>query len=201
MTRARERLLMAANWHVDCRLVAELPEDSVVGIRFITYAISCAVALAAVLFTGWYAYADMTLKHQIEDAEQRLEDDRWDVIEIRRLQKFYEIESKKIESAYSEVRSPILMTEFISKLGRSLPDRMIVDSIEFADNKFVVHGRLRESSERASILLGEFLDKMRNDPDVGPRSSSINVTGLDRSIDDDQTMSYTITIRLKPRDQ
>jgi len=200
MTRARERLMMAPHWHVDCRLVAELPEDSVVGIRFITYAISCALALASVLFTGWYAYADLTVRHQIEDAEQRLEDDRWEVIEIRRLQRFYEIESKKVESAYSEMKNPILMSEFISKLGHSLPERMIVDSIDFADNKFIVRGRLRESSERASIQLGEFLDKMRGDPEVGPRFSSINVTGLDRSIEDDQVMSYAITMRLKPRE-
>ncbi len=192
--------MMAPHWHVDCRLVAELPEDSVVGIRFITYAISCALALASVLFTGWYAYADLTVRHQIEDAEQRLEDDRWEVIEIRRLQRFYEIESKKVESAYSEMKNPILMSEFISKLGHSLPERMIVDSIDFADNKFIVRGRLRESSERASIQLGEFLDKMRGDPEVGPRFSSINVTGLDRSIEDDQVMSYAITMRLKPRE-
>ncbi len=200
MSRARERLFMAPNWHVDCRLVGELPEDSVVGIRFITYAVSCAVALASVLFTGWYAYADLTVRHQIEDAEQRLEDDRWEVIEIRRLQRFYEIESKKIENAYSEMRNPILISGFISKLGHSLPDRMVVDTIEYSDNRFVVHGRLKESSERSSILLGEFLEKLRGDPDVGPRFISINVTGLDRSIEDDQMMSYAITLRLKPRD-
>ena len=44
MSRAKERLFLAPNWHVDCRLIAELPEDSVVGMRFITYAISCAIA-------------------------------------------------------------------------------------------------------------------------------------------------------------
>src|SRR5580704_19073910 len=91
---ARDRLFLSPHWHVDCRLVAELPEDSVVGIRFITYAISSAIALAVVLFTGWYVYSDLSLRHQIEDATLRLEDDRWEVIEITRLQRFYEIESK-----------------------------------------------------------------------------------------------------------
>jgi hypothetical protein len=199
MSRAKERLFLSPNWHVDCRLVAELPEDSVVGMRFITYAVSCAVALAAVLFTGWYAYADLTVRRQIEDAEQRLEDDRWEVIEIRRLQRFYEIESKKIESAYSEIRNPTLFTSFISEFGKSLPDRMVVDSIEFADGKFIVRGRLREASERASLLLGDYLDKLRANPDVGPHFSSINVTGLDRSTEDEQIMTYTITLHLKPK--
>src|SRR5580704_3859239 len=141
---ARDRLFLSPHWHVDCRLVAELPEDSVVGIRFITYAVSCAVALAAVLFTGWYAYADLSLRRQIEDASLRLEDDHWEVVEIRRLQHFYENASKQIESAYSEMKNPILISGFMSSLGRILPDRMVVDGIQYGDGKILVRGRLRE---------------------------------------------------------
>ncbi|HEY4990340.1 MAG TPA: hypothetical protein VII09_11060 [Opitutaceae bacterium] len=201
MSRARDRLFLTPNWHIDCRLVAELPEDSVVGIRFITYAVSCAIALAVVLFTGWYVYADLSLRHQIDDAAQRLEDDRWEVIEIRRLQRFYEIESKKIESAYSEMRNPILLSGFTNELGRTLPERMVIDSIDFGDGRILIRGRLRESSERASILLGKYLEQLRSDPEVGPYFTTINVTGLDRSTEDDQMMSYTLTLHLKARTQ
>jgi len=199
MASPRDRLFLTPHWHVDCRLVAELPEDSVVGIRFITYAVSCAIALGAVLATGWFIYADLSLKRQIADADQRLEDDRWEVIEIRRLQRFYEAETKKIESAYSEIRNPIFISGLISELGHTLPDKMIVDTIEYADGRILIRGRLRETSEHASILLGGYLDKLRADPEVGPQYSTINVTGLDRSLEDDQTMNYTITMHLKPR--
>ena len=199
MARPRDRLFLTPHWHVDCRLVAELPEDSVVGIRFITYAVSCAIALAAVLVTGWFIYADLSLKKQIADADQRLEDDRWEVIEIRRLQRFYEVETKKIESAYSEIKNPIFISGLVSELGHTLPDKMIVDTIEIADGRTLIRGRLRETSEHASIQLGNYLDKLRADPEVGPHYSSINVTGLDRSLEDDQTMNYTITMHQKPR--
>jgi hypothetical protein len=196
---ARDRLFLSPHWHVDCRLVAELPEDSVVGVRFMTYAVSCAVALAAVLFTGWYVYSDLNLRHQIDDAAQRLEDDRWEVIEIRRLQHFYEIESKKIESAYTEMKNPILISGFLRELGRTLPDRMAIDTIEYGDGRILIRGRLRESSEAASILLGKYLDSLRKDPDVGPHFTSINVTDLDRSTEDEQMMIYALTLRLKAR--
>ena len=135
---------------MDCRLVVELPEDSVVGVRFMTYAITSAIALAAMLFTGWLAYKDLSLRHMIADAEQREEEDHWDVAEIRRLQRFYEIETKKIEGAYSEMRNPMLISGFVSELGRTLPDRMLVDSIEWADDRVTLRGGLRESSARAS---------------------------------------------------
>jgi hypothetical protein len=196
---ARDRLFLSPPWHVDGRLVAELPEDSVVGIRFITYAVSCGLALAAVLFTGWLGYADLSLRRQIEDASLRLEDDHWEVVEIRRLQHFYENASKQIESAYSEMKNPILISGFLAELGHLLPDRMVVDQVEFGDGRILVRGRLRESSEQASILLGKFLEKLRSAPDVGPHYTSINVTDLDRSTDDDQIMVYTLTLHLKAR--
>lgn len=199
MNGPRDRLFLAPHWHVDCRLVAELPEDSVVGVRFITYAVSCAIALAAVLFTGWYAYSDFSLRQQIEDANRRLEGDYWDVAEITRLQRFYEIEAKKIESAYSEIKNPIFVSGFISAIGRSLPDRMLVDSIDFGDGRAVVRGRLREDPGLASQLVGRYVDKLRSNPAIGPHFTSINITGLDRSPDDEQMMSYEITFRVKPR--
>ncbi len=112
-----DRLFLTPNWHVDCRLVAELPEDTVVGLRFMAFAVSSAFALAALLFTGWIVYTDLSLRKMIEDGQQRVEGDRWDVIEIKRLQHFYESESKKIESAYTEMKNPILISGFISELG------------------------------------------------------------------------------------
>lgn len=201
MTRGRDRLFLAPNWHVDCRLVAELPEDSVVGVRFITYAISCAIAFAAVLFTGWYAYADFSLRQQIYDWNQRLESDHWDVVEILRLQRFYEIEAKKIESAYREIRSPFLLSQFLSDLGRTIPDRMLIDSVDYGDAKTVIRGRLREAPDLASRLVGSYVNKLRTDPAIGPYFSSITITGLDRSGEDEQMMNYEITFRLKPRTQ
>ena len=199
MTRSRDRLFIAPNWHIDCRLVAELPEDSVVGVRFITYAVSCAIALAALLFTGWYGYADFTLRQQIDDGNHALEDNYWDVAEIRRLQRFYEIEAKKIESSYAEIKNPIYVSGFISDLGRTMPERMIIDSIEYGDGKIVIRGRFHESAERASQIIGAYVDQLRKDPDIGSYFTSINIVGLDRSSEDEQMMNYELLLHLKPR--
>jgi len=194
-----DRLFVTPHWHVDCRLVVELPEDSVVGVRFMSYTITSAVALSAVLFTGWLGYKDLSLRHMIADAEQREEQDHWDVAEIRRLQRFYEAETRKIEGAYAEMRNPMLISGFISELGRTLPERMLVDSIEWNETKVTLRGGLRESSARASMLLGNYVEQLRADPEVGPHFTSITLTGLNRSADDDQLMGYEITFRPKPR--
>jgi hypothetical protein len=199
MSSARERLFLAPNWHVDCRLVAELPEDSVVGMRFVTYAVPSAIALGALLFTGWYAYADLNLRQQIDEAHRAMDDTFWDVAEVRRLQRFYEIEAKKIENAYAEMKTPILLSGFISDLGRTMPDRMIVDAIEYADARIIIHGRLHENPEQASQMIGNYVDKLRKDPVIGAHFTAINITGLERSTEDDQMMNYEVTLRIKPR--
>jgi hypothetical protein len=195
----RDRLFLAPHWHIDCRLIAELPEDSVVGVRFITYAIPCVIALAAVLFTGWYGYADFILRQQINDWNQRLERDYWDVAEIRRQQRFYENEAKKIEGAYIEIKNPIFISGFISELGQTIPATMAIDSIDYGDGKAILRGRVREAPERASQLVGAYVEKLRKDPVVGPYYSAINITGLSRSNEDEQVMVYEITLHLKPR--
>ena len=177
MKQVSDRLHLAPNWHVDCRLVAELPEDSVVGMRFIAYGIPCVIALAFLLFTGWYGYTSLSLRHQIEEGNRQLEDDYWDVAEIRRLQRFYEIEAKKIENAYAEIKAPILISGFISELGRTLPDRMLVDSIEYGDSKISVRGRLRETPERASQMIAIYVDKMRANPAIGTHFNSSSSPG------------------------
>lgn len=196
---APDRPFLSPHWHVDCRLIVELPEDSVVGVRFMSYTVTSAITLAAVLFTGWLCYRDLSLRHMIADAEKRMEQDHWDVVEIKRLQHFYEAEAKKIEGAYAQMRSPTLISGYISELGRTLPDRMLIDSIDWADNKVTLRGVLRESSERASLLLGNYVEQLRTDPEVGPHFISISLTGLSRSTEDEQMMGYEITFRVRQR--
>jgi hypothetical protein len=199
MSRGRDRLFLTPHWHVDCRLVAELPEDSVVGVRFITYAVSIAIALAMVLFTGWFAYADFSLRQQINDGNHQMEDTYWDVAEVRRIQRFYEIEAKKIESAYSEIKNPIFLTGFVSDIGHTLPEHMLVDSFDFGNGKMVVRGRLRENPERASQTIGGYVDNLRGNASVGQQFNPINITSLERSTEDEHMMNYEITFHVKPR--
>jgi hypothetical protein len=199
MNNPGDRLFLAQNWHVDCRLVVELPEDSVVGLRFMAFAITSAFALAALLFTGWIVYTDLNLRSQIDSGQQRIEGDRWDVIEIKRLQRFYEGESKKIESAYAEMKNPLLLSAFVTEIGHTLPDRMVIDSIAWNDGRVTLRGTLRESSGRASLILGDYVSKLRADPEVGPHFASITLTALNRSPEDEQVMGYEVTMHLRPR--
>jgi hypothetical protein len=192
---SRERLLLGPNWHVDCRLVVELPEDSIVGVRFTIYVISCVIAFSALLFTGYLAYLDLNIRHQIADWNQKIEEDKWEELAIKIRQHNYETEASKIESAFTQMKNPVFISGFISEIGRTLPSQMVVDSIDWNEGTVIVKGGLRETSEHASMLLGDYVDKLRSNPEIGPHFSSINLTGAERSTQDEQAMIFEITMR------
>jgi hypothetical protein len=152
-----------------------------------------------VLFTGYLAYSDVNLRHQIDDWNSKIEEDKWEMLAIKIRQRYYEAEAKKIEGAYTQIKNPVFISGVISELGRKLPDRMQVDAISWTDGTVIVRGGLRETSERASMLLGNFVDTLRADPAIGPYFTSINLTGADRSTEDDQLMVFQITFHEKPR--
>jgi hypothetical protein len=196
---SRDRIFLNENWHIDCRLVAELPEDSVVGIRFLIYAVSCVIAILAVLITGYLGYSDINIRHQIDGWNNKIEEDKWEMLAIKIRQRYYEAESKKVESAYNEIRNPVFVSGIITELGRKLPDRMQIDSIDWNEGIMTLRGGLRDTSEHASMILGAFVDTLRADSEIGPHFSSINLTGADRSSDDDQMMVFQVTLHQKPR--
>jgi hypothetical protein len=49
------------------------------------------------------------------------------------------------------------------------------------------------------MILGDYVDKLRADPEIGPHFASISLTGAERSTLDDQLMIFQITMRAKPK--
>jgi hypothetical protein len=84
-------------------------------------------------------------------------------------------------------------------MGKILPNTMVIDLIDYGDTRTVVRGRLHEDPESASQTLGAYVVKLRNDPAVGSYFSSINITALQRSSEDEQIMTFEVTFHFKPR--
>ncbi|MEX2045177.1 MAG: hypothetical protein WD941_07475, partial [Opitutus sp.] len=129
---------------------AELPEDKVVGTRFLANALFTAMAMGMLLFTGWLGYASMSLRHQIRDWENRISDNRAEVREIQGIQRDYAVESAKIDQAFALMQPRFRVSRFVADIGRSRPDSMAIDIIEWNEAGVVVRGSLAESSERAT---------------------------------------------------
>lgn len=180
MKRRRDPLDLSPNWHVDCRIEAELPEDNLVGTRFLTHGLFTVVVVSMLLFTGWLGFVATNLRRQIDDWETRLRENRAEVGDIQRMQREYAAEAGKIDEAFALLRPRLRVSEFFAELGRSRPDAMTIELIEWTEAGIVIRGSLGESSERATRLLGGYVDQLRRHEKIGPLFREILLTDIDR---------------------
>jgi hypothetical protein len=198
MTGSRNPFLPHPQWHVDCRIVAELPEDSIVGRRFLVKLLFGSVTLILSLVAGWLLYSGLSQRDHIGDWERRLTDNQAEVREIQRLQREYGLEAAKIEAAYTLVNNPLVVSEFIAQLGRTRLEQMTIDIIETGGGGLTMRGSLREtSSERASRALGKYVEDLRKNPQLGPQFLQIVLTSLERRESND-LLSFEISFVFRP---
>ena len=197
MSRERDPLGLSPHWHVDVRIVAELPEDNVVGRRFLVSVIFSAATLAVALYAGWLGYLNFSLRHQIRDWEQRIVDNRAEVADIKHMQREYAVESAKIDQAYALVRPTLFVSGFIADLGRTRPEQVVIDTVDWSEGGVIVRGNVRENSQRATLLLGNYAKQLTKDEKIGPLYREIVLTNLDRGGTGD-ILNFELTFRLKP---
>ncbi len=199
MSKERDPLGLTSHWHVDLRLVAELPEDNVVGTRFLINASFSAVALAALLYAGWLGYLNFLHRVHIRDWEQKIADNRAEVADIKHMQREYAVESAKIDQAYALVKPTLFVSGFLADLGRTRPEQIMIDTIEWTESGIIVRGNVRENSQRATQLLGNYAKQLVKDEKIGPIFREIVLTSLDRgsSTNTEEALNYELTLRLK----
>ncbi|MFI5356787.1 MAG: hypothetical protein ACHQ4G_05580, partial [Opitutales bacterium] len=192
------------SWHVDCRLVGELPEDRVVGTRFLVHTVYGGVTVGIALLFGWLLYSNYTVRNQILDWENHRGAHALPMKEIHRLQGQFARDGAKIDEAYALMKQPpVLPSQFLELVGRSRPPLVVFDTIQSGGagtDSILVHGTLHASSERASRLLGGYIDTLRASKEVGPLFTAIVLTNLERQ-DAADRMNFEITFRVKPEDK
>jgi hypothetical protein len=196
MKRSNDPLGLTPHWHVDLRIESELPDDTVIGTRFLVHVAFTAVAIVALLFVCYKGYVTFSIGREIADWEKRINDNRAEVGEIQRMQREYSTEAVKIDQAYSLIRPQLYVSEFVANVGRTRPDRMAIDIIEWNESGVVVRGNLRERSDRATELLGGYVDQLRRDEKIGPYFKEIVLTDLDRG-STGETLRFEIKFILK----
>ena len=85
MSKSRDPLALSENWHVDCALAAELPDDRVVSSRFLINLPFGAITLALLVFFSLKLSTDLSLRNLIADWNRRLYDSRLQVAAIKQM--------------------------------------------------------------------------------------------------------------------
>ena len=177
--------ILEPNWHLDFCETASLPEDRVVRVRFLIN--FCAAAAVLMLFTlfGLQLFRRVAIDEPLRFWDEQIANHRHEYEGLQLALRDYMNEAGKIKDAYDIVYSPFVPSEFIRGIGRTLPDRMTVDMIDYADRIVTVRGTLAEPPERASRVLGGYVESLRSDPEIGPLFSDISAPSLDRTKEED----------------
>jgi len=183
------------NWHFDFRDATSLPEDSVVRVRFLVNTCAAAVAIILLILVGWQVLVRASVAGQLHFWDERIAAHQHEYEELQGSLHDYMAEAGKIKDAYDLVYSRFVPSVFILNIGRTLPERMTIDMIGFADGVVTLRGSLAESPERASRVLGGYVEALRKDPKIGPLFSDISAPSLDRS-KQDNTFNFMIVLKL-----
>jgi Tfp pilus assembly protein PilN len=197
MNRRREPLRLGSHWHVDCRIEAELPEDSVVSLHFFANALCGTLALGAMLFVGWLGYQNFSLRQQIGSWEKRIAKTAAEVSTIQQMQREYVAAASRIDQAYGTIRPVFQVSSFIEVLGRTLPPEVTVDMVEWTDAGVSVRGYLREPATKASDLLGTYVEILRKDQRITPYFQGVRLTSIEEAKGNRELQSFSLRFTLK----
>jgi hypothetical protein len=183
------------NWHLDYRDLASLPEDRVVRVRFLVNTCAGALTLILLILVGWQLLARYSVATQLRFWDEKIALHHREYDELQLVLRDYMTESDKIKDAYDLIYSPFVPSDFVLAIGRTLPDRMTVDMIGYADGMITIRGNLAEPPEAASRVLGRYIESLRNDAQIGTLFVDISARSLDRAKDGDL---FNFEIVLKP---
>ena len=112
------------------------------------------------------------------------------------MQREYLVEAKKVDSAYALMKAPLFISDFIARLGQTLPPQMVIDSIESSSNSILIRGSIHATFETAGELFNGYLKRLPKEAEIGPFFDKIIPSGFVRT--DENTVSFEITFQRKP---
>jgi Tfp pilus assembly protein PilN len=183
-------------WHFDCRLSKELPDDNPVRGRFLASLLAATVAAVALFYAGITVYSRSIVSGEIAYWNQQLDSNRVQLAELERVIAAIQAGSRQLEAIYKLASTPLPVSDFIQEIGRTRPANVRIDMLEYHDGTAFIRGGLRESSQRASALLSQYVAELRANPRLRPLFSSITQTSMERNAQAG-TISFEIRLTLK----
>jgi hypothetical protein len=194
---SRDPLLLSPHWHVDCRLPGELPDDRVVSSRFLTNLPFGLVALGLFVFFCWQLSSDLSLRSNVSDLARRTAESRVTMATIKQQQRDYTGLAFKIEIAHQLMKNRLFISHFMNQLSRERPKTMVIESVEGLESTVVVRGSMQGAAEQAGAEIGNYVEDLRKDNEIGPRFESILVSNFERPPGGDR-QNFELTFKFKP---
>ena len=184
-------------WHPNFRNTAELPDIKTVRTKFFVNAAVVVLAIGALLYWLYVEYTVRTINGELKNANQQIaHDTRGSQEAIAQYKKFKTGAPKLTELSTFADGQKILLSDFITDLGQTLPEHVLVTGIQLKEQQINLHGVIKSSSEAASGISAAYEKQLRDSRVFGAEFSSVVLTSLSR---DPATgfMNFEIVLKFK----
>lgn len=181
-------------WHPNFRNFERLPDTKVVRTSFFLNGFAVIVTLALLLFFAYREYSALILRQQIAAWDAQIARDRTASAKAVADFRKFQAEEKKVKEVETFLTGKLVLSDFILNLGKTLPHRIALQSINFRDTGVVIKGIVRGAGDRASGEVSEYVAKLQKDPAIGGLFSEITQTSLAR---DPQSGRMTFDLVMK----
>jgi len=183
-------------WHPNFRNFEKLPDTKVVRTAFFINGAAVAVALILLTYFGVHELQLHTLNNQIAEWDAQIDrDKRNSDLAVSQFKKFQAEEARLAEVSKFLGSRPVV-SDLILRLGQTLPKNVAIDVFELKDRLLVLRCTVRGSSDQATGYATAYVDQVRDDPELGPKFESVNLTNLNR-VAATGRLAIEIAIKLK----
>jgi hypothetical protein len=191
----------AARWHVNFRNFERLPDTKVVRTTFFVNTAAIAIALGMLIWLASREVTNHAIREQIAEADRQIAANSKQNAEAIRLSKVFAEEQKKIAEAAAFVKSPVVLLEFIARIGETMPKEIVIDFIEarMTDPKksvVILRGRVAGSPDQASGIASAYVDQLKADSTLAAVFDPITLMRIDRN-SEGTAMTFEVSLTVK----
>jgi hypothetical protein len=168
-------------WHVNFRNSAELPDTRVVRTAFFFNTASILLAAALLLLGIFQEYRLYNLKADLESWQKQIKDNKAKSDQgIATYKKFKAEEQKILELDTYLKKDKLVLSDFIIRLGETLPQGIVLLSLDYRDQSVLLRGDVRGQPELASGMASAYEKQLRDDAKIRTVFDSVSLTTLAR---------------------
>lgn len=198
MKRSKPKAVATPAWHPNFRLVGELPDIKAVRTTFLLNFVS----VVLVLVVGFVLFQRETALNQMRDQTEYwqnvVDSNRNRYNEALRQQREFADAERRFNEIARFTGRPFVLSDFLERLGATLPRLMVIDVVEQRDTRVLIRGALVGASERATELANSYTSQLAADPAIAKAFTGVKLNSLNRDARTNRLI-FEIELTLKPQ--
>ena len=168
-------------WHPNFRDYERLPDIKVVRTSFFINGAALFIAVGVVLVFAIQELNLAALRGQIGELDTQIDADKPASTQAVTKFKLFQEEEKKIGEVDAFLQGGrLVFSDFLLRIGQTLPRNIALSTVDYRETGVTLRAVVRGAPELASGEASAYVEKLRDDGQVGPMFESVSLTNLSR---------------------